>query len=101
MPSTLSAVAMSATAAEAIGTVYGVLLNDPATLVRLAAAFSAPPYRAPPVAPVLYIKPRNTYAGDGADVAIPGDPGHVDIGATVGAITGRASGSVAATASVR
>ena len=84
----------------AIGTVYGVLLNDPATVARLASSFAAPPYRSPPVAPVLYIKPRNTFAGDGCDVAVPADPGCVRIDGTIGAVIGRAATRVPASAAL-
>ena len=72
-----------------IGTVYGVLLNDAAAVARLAPSFDGPPYKAPPVAPVLYIKSRNTFAHDGAAVAVPAEPGIVRIDATVGAVIGR------------
>lgn len=74
-----------------LGTVYGVLLNDADALARLAPAFDAPPYKAAPRAPILYIKPRNTHAHDGAAVAVPADPGIVRIDATVGAVMGRAA----------
>ena len=40
------------------GVVYGTLLNDPATLAELGDAVHAAPYKAPPRAPVLYLKPR-------------------------------------------
>ena len=53
------------------GVVYGTLLNDPAALAALGEAVNAPPYKAPPRAPVLYLKPRNTLAADGAAVAVP------------------------------
>lgn len=72
-----------------IGTVYGVLLNDAATVARWSPAFHEAPYKAPPVAPILYIKPRNTFADDGAVVAVPSDPGVVRIEATIGAVIGR------------
>jgi 5-oxopent-3-ene-1,2,5-tricarboxylate decarboxylase/2-hydroxyhepta-2,4-diene-1,7-dioate isomerase len=78
------------------GTVYGVLLNDPDTLERLKPSFDAPPYKAAPKAPILYIKPRNTFAGDGAAVAVPANPGVVRIDATVGAVIGRAATQVRA-----
>ena len=45
-----------------LGTVYGALLNDRATVQRLAPQFDSAPYKAAPRAPVLYIKPRNTFA---------------------------------------
>ena len=75
------------------GTVFGVLLNEAETLDRLAATFREPPYNAPPVAPVLYIKPRNTFAGEGAAVVVPGA---VRVDATVGAVIGRRASGVTA-----
>lgn len=72
-----------------LGTVYGVLLNDRATLQRLAPQFDSPPYKAPPKAPVLYIKPRNTHAPDGAVVAVPAEPGEVRLDATLGLVIGQ------------
>ncbi|HEY0295343.1 MAG TPA: fumarylacetoacetate hydrolase family protein [Bordetella sp.] len=66
--------------------VYGTLLNDRATLARMANAFTQPPYKAPPVHPVLYIKPANTYAPPGARIEVPADPGVVRIDATLGVV---------------
>ncbi len=72
-----------------IGTVYGALLNDRATIERLTPQFENPPYKAAPKAPVLYIKSRNTFADDGSAVAIPADPGLVRVDATIGLVIGR------------
>ena len=47
------------------GTVYGVALNDPADIAALGEAVHQPPYKTPPQAPVLYLKPRNTWAASG------------------------------------
>jgi len=69
--------------------VYGTLLNDRDTLARLAQRFTEPPYKAPPAKPVLYIKPANTYAAEGAQVAVPADPGVVRIDATLGVAMAR------------
>jgi 5-oxopent-3-ene-1,2,5-tricarboxylate decarboxylase/2-hydroxyhepta-2,4-diene-1,7-dioate isomerase len=80
----------------AIGTVYGVLLNDCATVARMATQFDAPPYGAPPKAPVLYIKPRNTFGTDGAVVRVPAEPGRIRVDATVGAVIGRTATRVRA-----
>lgn len=80
----------------ALGTVYGALLNDRTTIERLAPQFGAVPYKAAPLAPVLYIKPRNTIASDGAAVAVPADPGEVRIDATVGLVIGKAATRVPA-----
>ncbi|MFM7532264.1 MAG: fumarylacetoacetate hydrolase family protein [Rubrivivax sp.] len=71
------------------GVVYGVLLNDPATLAQLGQAAHAPPYKAPPQAPVLYLKPRNTLAGEGDVLRIPAGFDSVEIGANLGLIIGR------------
>ena len=71
----------------AAGTVVATLLNDAATLARLGEALHAPPYRAPPVAPVLSIKPRSSIVGHRARVAVPA--GGVELGATLGIVVGR------------
>src|SRR6516225_1614869 len=55
------------------GAVYGTLLNDRAALEALGDAVNAAPYKAPPKAPVLYVKPCNTLAGHGAKVAVADD----------------------------
>ena len=68
------------------GTVYGALLNDRATLTRLQAQLNEPPYKAPPQAPILYIKPRNTYADEFSRVGVPADPGEVRVDATIGLV---------------
>lgn len=44
------------------GAVYGTLLNDRGALDALGEAMHDAPYKAPPKAPVLYLKPRNTLA---------------------------------------
>ena len=79
-----------------LGTVYGALLNDSATVQRLAPQFDSAPYKAAPKAPVLYVKPRNTFAADGAQVAVPADPGEVRIDATIGLVIGSAATRVTA-----
>ncbi|MBE7219844.1 MAG: fumarylacetoacetate hydrolase family protein [Caulobacteraceae bacterium] len=56
-------------------TIYGVALNDRRERERLADAFRQPPYRAPPEAPVLYLKPAGCRAASGAAVELPPDPG--------------------------
>lgn len=76
------------------GAVYGALLNDRAALEALGGAVNAPPYNAPPRAPVLYLKPRNTLAGHRAKVVVPGDEG-VQAGASLGIVIGRTAARVA------
>ncbi|NML30073.1 fumarylacetoacetate hydrolase family protein [Paraburkholderia antibiotica] len=71
------------------GAVYGTLLNDRATLDALGDAMRAPPYKAPPQAPVLYLKPRNTLAGHRARVVVPDNALGVEVGASLGIVIGR------------
>lgn len=72
-----------------LGTVYGTLLNHRAALAALGDAVHQPPYKAPPQAPVLYIKPRNTFAGNGQAVVVPAGADEVEVGATLGIVFGR------------
>lgn len=71
------------------GTVYGTLLNDRAALEALGDAVNAAPYKAPPKAPVLYVKPRNTHAGHGAQIVVPENEAGVQIGGSLGIVIGR------------
>ncbi|PRG24091.1 fumarylacetoacetate hydrolase family protein [Burkholderia multivorans] len=73
----------------AIGTVYGALLNERAALAALGDAVHAAPYGRPPQAPVLYIKPANTHAPDGAAVVVPDGVEALEIGASVAVVFAR------------
>jgi 5-oxopent-3-ene-1,2,5-tricarboxylate decarboxylase / 2-hydroxyhepta-2,4-diene-1,7-dioate isomerase len=73
------------------GTVYGTLLNHRDALAALGSAVDAPPYKAAPKAPVLYIKPRNTWIGPGEAIVVPGGVAELEIGATLGLVIGRAA----------
>ena len=77
------------------GVVYGCLLNHAAALAALGDAVHAAPYRAPPKAPVLYLKPRNTLVGDGTAVAVPADAPALQVGAALGLVVGRTTCRVA------
>jgi 5-oxopent-3-ene-1,2,5-tricarboxylate decarboxylase/2-hydroxyhepta-2,4-diene-1,7-dioate isomerase len=70
------------------GTVYGTLLNHRDALASLGSAAYAPPYKAPPKAPVLYIKPRNTWVDPGEAVVVPEGVAELEIGATLGLVIG-------------
>lgn len=70
------------------GTVYGVVLNDRASLAKLGAALDEVPYKGAPRAPAMYIKPANTLVGEGAVVRLPAGETAVEIGATVGIVIG-------------
>ncbi len=68
------------------GTVYGTLLNFNAERAALAAQMIEPPYKAPPQAPVLFIKTANTFNPDGGVVQVPEHVQKIEIGATFGMI---------------
>jgi 5-oxopent-3-ene-1,2,5-tricarboxylate decarboxylase/2-hydroxyhepta-2,4-diene-1,7-dioate isomerase len=65
------------------GTVYGTLMNFRGELDALGTQMNEPPYNAPPNAPVLYVKPANTWTENGRAIAIPAGVPEVEIGATV------------------
>jgi 5-oxopent-3-ene-1,2,5-tricarboxylate decarboxylase/2-hydroxyhepta-2,4-diene-1,7-dioate isomerase len=67
-----------------MGTVYGTLLNFRGELSALGGKVNEPPYKAPPKAPVLYIKPANTWSMDGAEISVPAHVQEVEVGATIG-----------------
>jgi len=70
------------------GTIFGTLLNHVDALAVLGEQVHAAPYKAPPRAPVLYIKPRNTLAGHREPVVVPAEAEEVEIGATLGVVIG-------------
>lgn len=70
------------------GTVYGVLLNHASEWDAFAAQMHDAPYKAPPRAPVLYVKTANTFSPAGADIPVPADVPELEIGATVGLVMG-------------
>lgn len=65
------------------GTVYGTLLNFRGELEALGAQVNQAPYQAPPQAPVLYVKPFNTFSANGAAIPLPADVPEVEVGGTV------------------
>jgi 5-oxopent-3-ene-1,2,5-tricarboxylate decarboxylase / 2-hydroxyhepta-2,4-diene-1,7-dioate isomerase len=76
------------------GTVYGTLLNHREVLAALGDQVNAAPYKAPPKAPILYIKPRNTWAQSGDTVVVPSDAHELQMGATLGLVIGRTACNV-------
>jgi 5-oxopent-3-ene-1,2,5-tricarboxylate decarboxylase/2-hydroxyhepta-2,4-diene-1,7-dioate isomerase len=70
------------------GTVYGTLLNYTAALAAMGGAMHEAPYQEPPRAPVLYIKPANTWIACGAPIPLPAAVGAVEIGASLGIVIG-------------
>jgi 5-oxopent-3-ene-1,2,5-tricarboxylate decarboxylase / 2-hydroxyhepta-2,4-diene-1,7-dioate isomerase len=82
------------------GAVYGALLNHRSALAALGEAAKLPPYGAPPVAPVLYIKPRNALALPGEIVRIPAGTPELEVGASLGMVIGRTACRVSASAAL-
>jgi 5-oxopent-3-ene-1,2,5-tricarboxylate decarboxylase/2-hydroxyhepta-2,4-diene-1,7-dioate isomerase len=76
------------------GTVYGTLLNFRDEVEAWASKMNEAPYKAPPKAPVLYVKPANTWSADGAAIAVPAGAVQVEVGATIAMVI-QAPGSVA------
>lgn len=70
------------------GTVYGTLLNFRAEWEALRAQMDQPPYKAPPRAPVLYVKPANTWSVNGAAIPVPARVPLVEVGATIAMVMG-------------
>lgn len=85
----------------AAGTVYGVLLNAQEEWNAWAARMSEPPYKAPPRAPVLYIKTANTWSACGAAIAVPPLTPEVEIGASLALVIGTPARGVGATEALR
>ena len=65
------------------GTVYGTLLNFQSEVTHWTARMTEAPYKAPPKAPVLYIKPANTWSASGATIPVPARVPEVEVGATI------------------
>ena len=69
------------------GTVYGTLLNFQREHALWAPRMNEAPYKAPPKAPVLYIKTANTFTPAGQAIALPaGAP--VQVAASLGLVLG-------------
>ena len=73
-------------------TVYGTLLNFRGEFDAWAPKMNEAPYKAPPKAPVLFIKPANTWSADGAAIAVPAGVAQVEVGATIGMVMNGAGG---------
>lgn len=68
------------------GTVYGTLLNFRSEFDAMAPQMNEAPYKAPPKAPILYVKTANTFSPSGAQIPVPARVPQVEIGATVGLV---------------
>ncbi|WP_431312345.1 fumarylacetoacetate hydrolase family protein [Sporosarcina oncorhynchi] len=71
------------------GTIYGTLLNYKGELESLGDAVYDKPYSSPPNAPVLYIKPANTFNRNGGLIPMPEGIPALEIGAALGLVIGK------------
>jgi 5-oxopent-3-ene-1,2,5-tricarboxylate decarboxylase/2-hydroxyhepta-2,4-diene-1,7-dioate isomerase len=76
------------------GTVYGTLLNYEGSYKELEHKMYEDPYKEPPKAPILYIKPINTFASAGSKIPLPSDVNEVKIGAALGIVFGKTTTKV-------
>lgn len=70
------------------GTVYGTLLNFRREHALWAPRMHEAPYKAPPSAPVLYIKTANTFTRSGQAIALPKGVAEVEVAASLGLVAG-------------
>jgi 5-oxopent-3-ene-1,2,5-tricarboxylate decarboxylase / 2-hydroxyhepta-2,4-diene-1,7-dioate isomerase len=68
------------------GTVYGTLMNHRSEHAALATQMHDAPYKAPPQAPVLYIKTANTFSAHDAAITLPPHVHEVQVRATVAVV---------------
>ncbi|MDX1806974.1 MAG: fumarylacetoacetate hydrolase family protein [Paenisporosarcina sp.] len=71
------------------GTVFGTLVNFKGVLEELGDTVNDKPYLSPPVAPVLYIKPANTFNRYGAGIPMPEGISKLEMGASLGIVIGK------------
>ena len=80
-----------------VGTVYGTLLNFRREHALWAPRMHETPYKAPPAAPVLYIKTANTFTLSGRAIPLPRGVSEVEVAASLGLVAGeggRVAGAV-------
>ncbi len=82
-------VEQSSLEAPIAGTVYGALLNYSGELKALGSSLTKEPYKQPPKAPVLYIKPVNTITGFKSCIPLPEGTSHLQVGASLGIVMGK------------
>jgi 5-oxopent-3-ene-1,2,5-tricarboxylate decarboxylase / 2-hydroxyhepta-2,4-diene-1,7-dioate isomerase len=77
-------------------TIVGAFLNFRDAWQAAEPAMAREPHNRPPVHPVLYLKPANTWAADGDVVELPEGVDEVEVGATLGVVFARAASRVSA-----
>ena len=75
-------------------TVVGAMFEFQSAWDAAADAMSREPHHRPPVHPVLYIKPANTWCHSGHAIELPADVDEVEVGATLGVAFARTAARV-------
>jgi 5-oxopent-3-ene-1,2,5-tricarboxylate decarboxylase/2-hydroxyhepta-2,4-diene-1,7-dioate isomerase len=68
--------------------IYGVALNFRGELESLGEKLHRDPYKKPPVAPVLYLRPRNTWNTSRVAIRLPSDAKELKMAGTIGIVIG-------------
>ncbi|GGD09523.1 fumarylacetoacetate hydrolase family protein [Pontibacillus salipaludis] len=76
------------------GNVYGTAMNYKGNLDQFGRSLHEAPYQKPPEAPVLYMKPRNTFTGPETAIRIPEGETEVEVGAALAIVFGRTASKV-------
>lgn len=76
------------------GTVYGTLLNYQGAYHSMAARMHDDPYKTPPRAPILYIKPVNTFTAASFPIPLPAGHHELVTGASLGIVIGKTAAKV-------
>lgn len=77
-------------------TVVGALLNFRGAWAAMEPAMHQAPHHKPPVHPVLYIKPANTWSRPGDPIVLPPELDEIEVGATLGIVLARTAARVRA-----
>jgi 5-oxopent-3-ene-1,2,5-tricarboxylate decarboxylase/2-hydroxyhepta-2,4-diene-1,7-dioate isomerase len=75
-------------------TVVGAFLNFRGAWAAMEPAMHREPHNKPPVHPVLYLKPANTWRAPGQPIVLPPDVDEIEVGATLGVVIGRTAARV-------
>jgi 5-oxopent-3-ene-1,2,5-tricarboxylate decarboxylase/2-hydroxyhepta-2,4-diene-1,7-dioate isomerase len=75
-------------------TVVGALLNFRGAWAAMEPAMHQEPHHKPPVHPVLYIKPANTWSRPGDAIVLAPEIEEIEVGATLGIVLGRTAARV-------
>ncbi|WP_106497968.1 fumarylacetoacetate hydrolase family protein [Lentibacillus sp. Marseille-P4043] len=76
------------------GTIYGTLLNYQGVYEALESSMNKDPYKKPPKAPILYIKPTNTQISAEAAIPMPNHVSELEMGAALGIVISKQASKV-------